>query len=312
VLLLGVVAGLVAPAAAASAEPTPAEIERQIELSSRELEKVVERYNGLNEELKASRAAAAELDKKLAPLQAQLDAAQGNVGDLAATAYKTGRVGAMSALLGGGSGDSLIDGLAALDHLARDRQREIAGYTDLRARYEGQRKELADNLAKQEVAQKEMTAQKTKIEADITRLSDMRRRAYGSVTRPAAANTPRPPAPYVPGRAGVVVNYAYGALGKPYVWGAEGPNGYDCSGLTLAAWRAAGVSLPHNAAMQYNKISKVSRSELMPGDLVFYNGLGHVALYVGNNQVIHAPTFGEPVKLAKVDVMPPMGYGRPG
>ena len=114
------------------------------------------------------------------------------------------------------------------------------------------------------------------------------------------------------GKAGVAVRYAYNAIGTPYVWAAEGPNGYDCSGLTLAAWRAAGKSLPHNAAMQWDKVAHIGRGSLQPGDLVFYSGLGHVALYVGSGKVIHAPTFGESVKLASVDMMSPYGYGRVG
>ncbi|MFD0594195.1 C40 family peptidase [Catellatospora coxensis] len=104
--------------------------------------------------------------------------------------------------------------------------------------------------------------------------------------------------------------FAYKQLGKPYVWAADGPNGYDCSGLTLAAWRAAGVSLYHQAATQWREVAHISRSQLLPGDLVFYSGLGHVALYVGSGKVIHAPTTGEVVKIASVDMMSPYGYGR--
>ena len=72
------------------------------------------------------------------------------------------------------------------------------------------------------------------------------------------------------------------------------------------------MSLPHNAAMQYNQLAHISRSQLRPGDLVFYSGLGHVGIFVGNGQIIHAPTFGEVVKLSSVDVMPPYGYARVG
>ena len=136
----------------------------------------------------------------------------------------------------------------------------------------------------------------------------MREEAYGSATSSGSSYSGKIPS--VSGKAGVAVRYAYNAIGTPYVWAAEGPNGYDCSGLTLAAWRAAGKSLPHNAAMQWDKVAHIGRGSLQPGDLVFYSGLGHVALYVGSGKVIHAPTFGESVKLASVDMMSPYGYGR--
>lgn len=108
----------------------------------------------------------------------------------------------------------------------------------------------------------------------------------------------------------MAVKYAYGAVGKPYVYGADGPSGYDCSGLTLAAWRAAGKSLPHNAAMQWDATTRISRSALKPGDLVFYSGLGHVALYVGSGQIIDAPSAGRNVSKRGMDIMPIAGYGR--
>jgi cell wall-associated NlpC family hydrolase len=79
----------------------------------------------------------------------------------------------------------------------------------------------------------------------------------------------------------------------------------------MAAWQAAGVSLPHNAEMQWNAVAHISRSSLAPGDLVFYRSLNHVAIYVGNGQVIHAPSTGDHVRVASVDMMPPYGYGRP-
>ena len=83
-----------------------------------------------------------------------------------------------------------------------------------------------------------------------------------------------------------------------------------CSGLTLAAWRAAGKSLPHNAAAQYSATARISRSSLRPGDLVFYRSLGHVGLYVGNNQIIDAPHEGAYVNVRSINIMPPYGYGR--
>jgi len=113
-------------------------------------------------------------------------------------------------------------------------------------------------------------------------------------------------------RAARAVSFAYAALGKPYVWGATGPQGYDCSGLTQAAWRAAGVSLPRTTYTQINAGRRISRAELAPGDLVFfYSGVSHVGLYIGNGLMIHAPRPGAPVRVAPIDQMPFAGAARP-
>lgn len=96
------------------------------------------------------------------------------------------------------------------------------------------------------------------------------------------------------------------------MWGATGPGSFDCSGLTQAAWRAAGVSLPRTTYTQINAGQRISRDQLAPGDLVFfYSGVTHVGMYVGNGQMIHAPRPGSTVRLAPVDSMPWAGASRP-
>ena len=103
------------------------------------------------------------------------------------------------------------------------------------------------------------------------------------------------------GAAQTAVNFAMAQLGKPYQWGASGPGSYDCSGLTMAAWRAAGVSLPHSAADQYNYGTHVSRSQLQPGDLLFfYQPIGHVTIYIGGGKMVSAPTTGQNVKIVSL------------
>ena len=89
-------------------------------------------------------------------------------------------------------------------------------------------------------------------------------------------------------------------LGIPYVWGGASPSGFDCSGFAMYVFSQVGVSLPHNAAMQYGYGSAVSRSELQAGDLVFFNGLGHVGIYIGGNQFIHSPHTGDVVKISSI------------
>jgi cell wall-associated NlpC family hydrolase len=306
-VLTGLSISLVVPATGALAEPSASELTQQIDKSSGELEKVVESYNRLNEEKKKTKAAADTLAAKMAPLEQQLGKAHADLGRMAATAYKSGGLSGASALLGGES-DTFVSRLGALDQLARDRQEQVAGYTASRQRYDAEKSRLDTALTRQNAQVKELGDRKKKIEADLNKLYAMRKTVYGSATSASGGYSGR--IPNVLGSAGTAVRYAYGAIGKPYVWAAEGPGGYDCSGLTLAAWRAAGKSLPHNTAMQWDAVTHVSRGSLQPGDLVFYSGMGHVALYVGGGKVIHAPTFGESVKLAGVDVMSPAGYGR--
>lgn len=100
-------------------------------------------------------------------------------------------------------------------------------------------------------------------------------------------------------RAAIAVKFALAQLGKAYVFAASGPRAFDCSGLTMAAWAAAGVSLPHFAAWQYNAGHHVSRSQLQPGDLVFfYSPISHDGMYIGHGLIVHAPHTGDVVRIA--------------
>ncbi|MCL2543680.1 MAG: C40 family peptidase [Nocardioidaceae bacterium] len=115
------------------------------------------------------------------------------------------------------------------------------------------------------------------------------------------------------GRAAAAVHYAMAQVGKAYVWGAAGPDAFDCSGLTMAAWAQAGVSLPHSAAAQYDMGTHIPESELQPGDLVFYySPISHVGMYIGNGMIVNAENPSVGVKVAPVNMMPYAGAVRPG
>jgi cell wall-associated NlpC family hydrolase len=108
-----------------------------------------------------------------------------------------------------------------------------------------------------------------------------------------------------------VVDTALAQQGKPYVWAAAGPNSYDCSGLTQRAFAAAGIKLPHSSRMQSTMGSPVSRDALRPGDLVFfYSPVSHVGIYIGNGQMVHAPSSGDVVKVSSFDRMPSFNSAR--
>jgi cell wall-associated NlpC family hydrolase len=145
-------------------------------------------------------------------------------------------------------------------------------------------------------------------------LPGVRHLGTGPPSAPPGAPSPAP-GPPVPGssRGLVALAFARSQLGKPYVWGAAGPDSYDCSGLTMRAWEAAGVSLPHYAAAQYAMIAHVPISSLQPGDLVFFGSdLHHVGIYAGDGQMIDAPYTGTVVRYDSIYWGDLFGAGRPG
>ncbi len=311
--LAGMSAALIAPTAVAHAEPSPADLTRQIETSSAELERVVESYNKLTEEIRTNKAAAARLQARIGPLEQQVEQSRADVAELATTAYKNGGLRTADAFLRPGGSAALLDRLSTIDQLTRKRQESISGFTANQRRLIDEKSRLDATLARQAAQARQLAAGKRQIESDLAELYELRRQAYGAATerpapKPAAVEAANVPA--VAGDAGTAVRYAFGAVGKPYVWAADGPNGYDCSGLTSAAWRAAGRSLPHNVRMQWGVVAHIGRSELRPGDLIFYSGLGHVALYVGDGQVIDAPSAGRNVLKRGMNMMSIQGYGR--
>ena len=134
----------------------------------------------------------------------------------------------------------------------------------------------------------------------------------GSPSSSGPLPAPTGPPPPVAAGAATAVNTAKAQLGKPYVYGAAGPNTFDCSGLTMYAWAAGGVMLPHSAAMQYDAIAHVSVSQLQPGDLVFfYTPIDHVGIYVGGGQMIDAPYTGAVVRYDSIYNPYLVGAGRP-
>jgi cell wall-associated NlpC family hydrolase len=315
-----VAVGVMLPGTAAVADPTPEQLEQQLDKAHDDLEHVIEDFNRIGEELKAAQASAVDIEQKLGGLQAKVDAAQGDVSKFAVTAYKGGgNLSAAEFMLGAQDSSSLVRQVEAMERVSRSRQREVAGFADARSQFKAEQKRLADLIAAQTQQQKQLAEKKATIEAEIARLEKVETGLRA--TRPAQQTTtgsgsgfknapPSPPPSNNGSKGATAVAYAYAQLGKMYLYGAAGPGRFDCSGLTQQAWRQAGIGLPHNAAQQYQRTRHISRSELQPGDLVYYNGFGHVAIFVGNNNIIHASRAGQPVAIR--GIQSPIAYSRPG
>jgi len=295
-------------AQAAHASPSKSDLTKQIDQQSKQLEVVVEAYNAMNINLQKTQSDLTKLEASLAPAKAALQTASAQVTTIASTAYVQGRVGPMSALLDGNSGD-LMAKMGFLDQIQQSNQRDIDNFTTTTQTFAQRQSELKSTQQKQAAQLAEIKARKTKIENAIKDLRAKRTQAYGSPSQ--AGHSYSGTIPSVSGDAGVAVRYAFNAIGSSYVFGADGPNSYDCSGLVMAAWKSAGHSLPHNAAAQWGQVAHISRGDLKAGDLVFYNSLAHVGIYVGNNKIIDAPREGEPVDERSINRgMPIYGYGR--
>ncbi len=312
-ILVGVAAAVVlAPASAALADPSPAEVQKQIDDGNNALELVVESYNKVNEDLAATQRALTALEAKMQPLRNRLSTATANVDQIAATAYRSGSgLRTMSLLLSARSSGTLMDQLATLQQISHTQQLQVDRYSAAKKNYDSEKARLNDLLNTQNSLKADLAGKRAKIEADIARLDALQRKVNAATGKSGSTTVKYGPPPAVSGAAGKVVAFAWAQLNDKYVFGAAGPDAWDCSGLTMMAWKQAGVTLPHNAAQQYSTVRHIARSDLAAGDLVFYNDLGHVGVYIGNNQIIHAPNSRTVVKVGPIDGDPIVGFGRP-
>ncbi|NIH84031.1 C40 family peptidase [Amycolatopsis granulosa] len=201
--------------------------------------------------------------------------------------------------------------LPLLDFLADDQLGEVRSADDAVRRAESAVTGSADTVARAGSTRAEAAAAlesaRARRDAAARVLQDAQSR-MASVAARLVTPAPRPPDSGLPGGdAGNVVRFALAQLGKPYVWGAEGPAAYDCSGLVLAAYRAIGASVPRTSAQQATVGVPVPRDQVRPGDLIFYyQPVSHVALAIDNSRAVHASRPGEPVGIAGIEAIGPV------
>lgn len=316
------------------AAPSQAELERaQARLLDleREFQLISERYNLVQERFENIQVQIAVTSKNVDRVEARLGVKQDEAVRLARALYKGGSMIGVETILASGSINDLetrmtyleasqeeqvkvferleVDAIVLrdmIDDLERDRARAAAEkerLDDLRVRAE-------EKIAEQ---QDEVADLNALIEAAHRRAQRRRERATAALLPPPPAGIEAKPAPPPNQRAGVAVDAALSQVGKPYVWGASGPDSYDCSGLTMWAWAQAGVSLPHNSGAQYAATPRVDRSAVQPGDLMFFGSpIHHVSMYIGNGQMVEAPYSGQTVRVVAADRSDFVGAGRPG
>lgn len=300
-LALAVSWGVPGAAGALPAEPSRAEAQKKLEKLDKQVEQLVDRFNKVNGELKIAKRKLDSAKKSAERESTAYENARRNVVQMAADAYKTGDVSDISALLSSGDPQAVLDQVSIFSHVSQSRGDKIKEFLYAAQRVEREKGHAQEAYDKVNAKAKDIKQQKAVIEKAITKQRALVRRLGGG---PEASPVPqggdyKGPAT---GSAKTALEYAYKQLGKPYIYGGAGPTGFDCSGLTMRAWGAAGVSLPHNAAAQYSLTSskRVSYENLQPGDLVFFSGLGHVGMYVGGGQMIHAPRTGKNVEIVSI------------
>lgn len=285
--------------ARAAPKPTASQVRAQVNSLQARADQLGEQYDQASKQLAAARGRLAEVSREVARAQARYSSSRRKLAQVAAAGYENSGQLSIGGLLVSGDPASALGQASLLTQLAGNRnvqaaqlladagrlasaqqrqQRATYTITALRSQLGSKKATLAKTLASSQAVLDSLTAQdQAAVAAKGVGAGGTTSAVY---TGPTATQAQK------------AVAFAYAQLNKPYVWGAAGPGSYDCSGLVQAAWAAAGVSIPRVTYDQWADLPHVSASSLQPGDLLFYNGQGHVSMYVGDGYIIDAPRTG--------------------
>jgi cell wall-associated NlpC family hydrolase len=286
-------------AAGAAPQPSVGQLQAQVNSLQAQADRIGQQYDQAGQRLAGARGRLAQVQREAAGEQASYNAARARLAQVAVGAYEdSGRTSVLGVLVSGDPSAVLSQAslllqvtgnrnaqaarfLADAQQFAgvlQQRQRTEYGVAQLRTQLAGKKATLAKLLASRQAALDSLTGtQQAQVAAAAVGAGGTTTAVYTGTTAT---------------QAGKAVAFAYAQLGKPYVWGATGPGSYDCSGLVQAAWAAAGVSVPRVTYDQWAALPHIATSALQPGDLLFYNGEGHVSMYVGDGYIIDAPRTG--------------------
>lgn len=338
--LLAMVAAItvaLAPGAPAQAKPSAADVQKQISDLNNQIETVVEQYNGVHTKLAADQAKAKTLKAKLPQANLQAVLAQQRVGAIAHDVYIEGPTSGLAALLDMESTNALLDELGALNSIAKDQRTTIDTANAAVASFQTQATTLNAVIGSETAQDTQLASKKADIIAQLAKLKTLQSQIQDASTTTngggggksggIVGSGPKTSKSYVepvscPQQSGSGAGRTAAlkacslvwSNAAPHIhwygWAQAGPSRYDCSGMTMTAWAAAGVSLEHFTGGQWSETTHVSRSRLQVGDLVFYYGdHHHVAIYIGNGYIAQAQETGEPLKVSPIGS--PTGYGHP-
>ncbi|HSF27233.1 MAG TPA: NlpC/P60 family protein [Actinomycetes bacterium] len=339
-----VVAGaLLAGTASADPKPTVAQVEARVAALNVEVEQAAELYNESRDELDTVTKALAKLKERLAATEAKLADAQLSVDAFASATYRSAGVDPTVQLLMSENPDAFLRRASSLNEVSRQQAQALQAMTTVRTRMAQDKLAVAQQLGLQQEAEATLKAAQKRAEAKLAEAERLLRslkaedrariearraaerqealaqaraaaaaeRAAHRTTRSTKRSAPTTTKVAASGRAAAAVKFAYAQLGDRYSWGAAGMSRWDCSGLTMMAYRAAGVSLPHSSRGQAGTVRSIPRSQLKPGDLVFfYSPISHVGIYIGGGKMIDAPHPGASVRITSISSMPFVRAGR--
>jgi cell wall-associated NlpC family hydrolase len=304
-----------APRAEGPTPSTPAQVQVRLHTLAKTSEQLAEQFDRAQLDVAAAELALISANQVADLAQAHLVQAQSALAKSISAQYKAASFSRTAALLASTSSEGYLQTVQTMS-LLTEHESQVAAMaataieTAKTATAKAQAAVAVANKRKADLAKRRqaLDAQVHKYKTLLATLTAAARARYLTPVTPAPAQVQQVfsapiPATSAKGAAGAIAA-ARAELGKPYAWGAGGPDAFDCSGLTAWAWRAAGVNLPHNAAAQQGMGRPVNRSDLQPGDLVFFGSPAyHVALYIGQGLIIHAPTSGDVVKIVSLSSM---------
>ena len=311
--LVGV--GLSVGTPAAMAKPDLETAKKQVEKYEHLAEQASERYNDARVKLESTKTKLSALNADLGRQEQVVDAMRQQVAAMVVDQYQGDALSTTSQVVLSNDPDAFLDNLNAVSAYNSQRGQVMKQFSTQLDVLKLRKAAVQAEASRLQDLQDAMAAEKKEIDEKSAKaqavLDDLEAEARAKIL--SGGWTGDIPDVSASGRAAAAVKFAMAQVGKAYVYGAAGPNAYDCSGLTMRAWGAAGVSLPHSSAAQQGSGVRVSESELRPGDLVFYySPVSHVGMYIGNGLIVNALNPGSGVRVSGLHSMPYVGAVRPG